>query len=628
VAKYHVQTPDGHIYEYEAPDDATPQQLDAMAREVAGYAKNYPVVNKKAPPAPEPSAGRQFVDNLKNDVAGIGQGLAALPDMAATGVGKVLSAIPNAAGHLAEDLGHGDVANWIQTNVTHPLANPFTVGGAIENAVPTPDTTSGKVNRFAGQMLGGAYSLPESAAKNVAARIVGEVPKGFTSAAETAAKVASPSIVADAKDAGVRVMTSDVRPPRTFIGKAAQAVGERIPITGTGGAREAQQAERVAAVKSLAEDYGVGGEPAVDAVAKDLAIRRGAELTRLTNQKNTVIDKFVEPVPVSQATSAIDREISNLEGLKSNAYTPVIAKLHDWREAIQGQSLRNIETLRKQIGESFKAPEMAAVRGIAEKALSKIYGPLRDDMGAFIKANGGAGDFTRWQQANNALSGMVGDLKNAALKKTLNTAETTPENVATLLFSQKPSDIRLLYAGLSPGGRAKAQAAILQRAVEKAGGLENISPDRFATQIGSLGKSIGVFFRNNDLARIEGLSRVLRTTQRAAQASLSPPTGVQAVPYAMGAGFTELFGIPGGLTAAGATGLIARAYESPPVRNLLLKLGQSKPGSRQEGVLLQRTTAAIAAAVQNRGSQSFLNDNVPQIGALAASPQQGPDQQQ
>jgi hypothetical protein len=57
VAKYHVQTPDGHIYEYEAPDDATPQQLDAMAREVAGYAKNYPVVNKKAPPA-KPAAPR------------------------------------------------------------------------------------------------------------------------------------------------------------------------------------------------------------------------------------------------------------------------------------------------------------------------------------------------------------------------------------------------------------------------------------------------------------------------------------------------------------------------------------------------------------------------------------------
>jgi hypothetical protein len=46
--------------------------------------------------------------------------------------------------------------------------------------------------------------------------------------------------------------------------------------------------------------------------------------------------------------------------------------------------------------------------------------------------------------------------------------------------------------------------------------------------------------------------------------------------------------LAGGITAAAATGLLARAYESAPVRNILLKLGQSKAGSRQERVLLER----------------------------------------
>jgi hypothetical protein len=177
---------------------------------------------------------------------------------------------------------------------------------------------------------------------------------------------------------------------------------------------------------------------------------------------------------------------------------------------------------------------------------------------------------------------MVGDLKNSALKKALNTADMTPENVSSLLFSQKPSDVRMLYAGLSPGGRAKAQAAIIQRAVEMSGGMENLSPDRFATKISSLGKSTGVFFQGDDLARIEGLTRVLKATQRASQAAVSPPTGVQAAPYAMGAGFTALLGLPKGIGGCGSYGLLARAYESAPVRNLLLKLGQSKAGSRQE----------------------------------------------
>jgi hypothetical protein len=213
--------------------------------------------------------------------------------------------------------------------------------------------------------------------------------------------------------------------------------------------------------------------------------------------------------------------------------------------------------------------------------------------------------------------GLAGTLKNTALKRVLSTAETTPENVARLLFSAKPSDVRLLYDGLSPAGKTKAQSAIIQRAVEKAGGLDNVSPDRFATQIKNLGSQIGVFFSGRDLARVGGLGRVLSATQRASQAALAPPTGVQAVPYAMGAGFTTLFGLPGGISAAAGTGLLARAYESPPVRDLLLKLGRAKPGGSQEKMLLKRAAAAFNSALQKHVPEA-LNDNT--LSSAAASP--------
>jgi hypothetical protein len=632
MGKFQVQAPDGHVYEFEAPEGATPQQLDAMSREAAGYAKNYPVTTGSKPSAPEPSIGKQLVDATVNDVAGIVQGAAALPDLAAKGVGKVVSTIPTALGYGLDKLGYGDAGNYMH-GVAHNLANPFQIGETVEKIAPTPENTAGKVGRFASQMVGGAVGFPGSAAENLTAKIAGEVPKGFVPASETVAKVAAPSIVKDAEQAGVRVMTSDVKPPRTFIGKTAQAVGERIPITGTGGPRAAQQTERINAVKSAAQEFGAANgdelaSPAVDAVAKDLATKRGALLTRLTAQKNAVIDKLHGSVPTEGASQAIDQEISKLEATGLNSYTPVIAKLNDFKQALQNKNLSAIEMIRKQVGEDFKAPDMASVRGVAEKALSNIYGPLREDMGAYIRANGDPADFNKWKQANDQLANMVGDLKNTAMKRALRNADTTPEDVASLLFSQKPSDVRLLYDGLSSAGRGKAQAAILQKAIEKAGGLENISPDRFANQVNGLGKSVGVFFRGDDMRRIEGLTRVLDATKRAAQASVAPPTGVQAVPYAMGAGFTEMFGIPGGLTAAGATGLIARAYESAPVRNLLLKIGQSKPGSAQEGVLLRRAAKMIPAAIQSKIGSGIINDNVPRTGLAVASPDQGPDQQQ
>jgi hypothetical protein len=266
---------------------------------------------------------------------------------------------------------------------------------------------------------------------------------------------------------------------------------------------------------------------------------------------------------------------------------------------------------------------MAAVRKVAQQSLSNIYGPLREDMGAFIKASGEPGDFNKWKRANDTLAGMVGELKNTALKRALRNADSTPEDVSSLLFSAKPSDVRLLYSGLSPAGRAKAQAAILQKAVEKAGGMENVSPERFATQLNSLGKSVGVFFNGKDLARVEGLTRVLKATQRASDAKLAPPTGVHAVPLMLGAGFDHFFGLAGGIAAAGGTGLLARAYESVPVRNLLLKLGQSKPGSAEEGALLKRAGAALAAAAQSRSpAPGILNDNISTISSAAASADQ------
>lgn len=624
MGRYQIKAPDGQAYEIEAPDNASTQELEAAAREVAGYGKDYPVT---PPPKPEPSLGKQFVDNTVNDVAGIAQGAAALPDMAATAVGKVMSAVPTAIGlgqDALQDFGIGKGGSYMH-GLARGLANPYQIGDAVESVAPTPDTTSGKVNRFVGNLIGGSVGFPGSAAENVAAKFAGEVPKGFVSPAATVAKVA-PSIVGDAKQAGVRVLTSDAKPPTSFIGKFAQATGEKVPFTGTAGSRAAQQTERITAVKNLAQDYGAANgdelaSPAIDAVAKDLAKRRGATITNLTNAKNSVIDKLQGGVPVDNASQAIDQEISKLEATGFNGYTPVIAKLQDWKQALQGKPLSTIEMLRKQIGESFKAPDMAAVRGVAEKALSNIYGPLREDMGAFIKTNGDAGDFTKWKRANDTLAGMVGELRNTALKRSLRNAESSPEDVASLLFSQKPSDVRLLYSGLSPAGRSKAQAAILQRAVEKAGGMDAISPERFATQVSSLAKSVGVFFEGKDLARIEGLARVLKATKRASDAKLAPPTGVHAVPLILGAGFEHYFGLIGGISAAAGVGVLARAYETVAVRNLLLKLGQSKAGSRQESMLIERTSAAMVAAAKSHGSApSFLNDNISTVTSAVASP--------
>jgi len=253
--------------------------------------------------------------------------------------------------------------------------------------------------------------------------------------------------------------------------------------------------------------------------------------------------------------------------------------------------------LRAQIGESFKAPELAASRGIAEKTLSSIYGPLREDMGNFIKANGDRTDYTKWRVANLRLAESMGDLKNDALRSVLKKGEETPEVVQKMLFSSKPSEVKTLMSGLTAEGKAKAKVAIISKALEDSGGIESLSPEKFVTSVKKLSAPIGVAFDGQESQRIKGLVRALKLTEHASKASLVTPTGVQTVPIVGAAVLTDLLGGAGAAIATGATvGGLARVYESAPVRNLLMRLPSVAAGSPEEAAIFKR----LMAATQNK----------------------------
>ena len=418
------------------------------------------------------------------------------------------------------------------------------------------------------------------------------IPAAQASAAERA-------LVTEAEKVGVPLMTSDVAPPRTFAGKAAQALGERVPVVGTGPVRQAQQEARISAVRDVLNDFGAGSAAqASDAVMADLQATRGGSLSKYASQKTDVINRLSQAgtVPVPGAIAAIDQQIGKLTALKTKELRPVIERLEDWKQSIQGQNLTNIEDLRKQLGEAFKAPELASVRSTGEKALSSIYGALRDDMGSFIRDNGQPQDIAKWADANKKLASMAGELKNGALKSALEKGTETPEAIRGILFSSKPSDVRLLYRNLSDAGRENAKAALLAHAAEKATTNDVLSVERFVSQVDKLGPQFGVFFKGDDKRRIEGLTRVLGATRRAAEAGVMTNTGQQVVPAATALAAGQVSGSAlGGAAALGGAGLMARLYESPMVRNLLLRIPSTKVGSPEEAAILKRISGAMTA---------------------------------
>jgi hypothetical protein len=401
--------------------------------------------------------------------------------------------------------------------------------------------------------------------------------------------------VARAQAAGIRPMTSDVFKPETFAGRSVQRIGELVPIAGTGPARAAQQTARIQAVRDLARTYGADAS-ASDDVMKAFLQKRADDLQKYATLKNDVITTVPGRVDVSRTSAEIDAQIAKLTSLKTAEVQPVIAKLTDWRRAIQDQDLVNIDLLRKQIGEAFDAPELAAVRSTGKRALSAIYGPLKSDIGDHIKANGQPRDFTKWGLANARLSSMMDDLDRTSLKSALEKGDVTPEAIRSMLFSQKPSDVRALYKALPPAGRARAQGAVLYEALAKASDGEALSPQKFRSQILKMSNQIGVFFTGNDMKAVDGLRRVLDMTSRAGETAAFGPTGVQTLPVIGGMAITDISGGFGsGVASATALGLMARAYESGATRNMMMKLATTSPGSPEELALVKRIMEAARA---------------------------------
>ncbi len=421
--------------------------------------------------------------------------------------------------------------------------------------------------------------------------------------------VGAQSIIDAGKREGVRVMTSDVIPQQTFIGKGIAATGERIPLIGTGGARAAQNVQRQEAVKRLAEEFTDGSTQGAlaDDIAKDFAKTRGDLVEKLATRKKSVIEAAPGVAEATNTLKAIDEKIAELTARNTRTSRELVEELKALRPDFVGKTTSQLEAMRRdELSSIFKADRLAHIRDLGETTMRALYDPLRKDMGEHIKRTLGTEQFIKWKGANDRLAAMAGELDVASFRKALNNSQTTPEDAAKLIFSKKPSEVQRLYNSLSDAGRVKAQAAIVAKAVEGATVDDFVSPEKFKRAMDAMSDSTRIFFSEPDKARIDGLTRLIGATRRASEAAVMTNSGQQLVPAAIGAAFTQApFSVAG---LAGA----ARIYESAPMRDLLLKLGRSKPGTKAETDTLNKIAPILARMIP------AANDDVG--AALGASP--------
>lgn len=473
----------------------------------------------------------------------------------------------------------------------------FQFRNALDNVLPTPQ----------------GFEMSETGTELVAGMAI---PFKMARAPVTAPQRANSNaleVVAEGARRNVPVKTTDVLPPKSAMGRyIKQTLPEKIPIAGTSGGRQVQQEARQQAVVDLVEEFGGDAGRALfddsdtiaQQVSKTLTQQRSQRLTNLKQAKDSVIDGVEGTAPVPRALKALDDEIAAMVERDTPASREVAEILKAQRaELSKPRTLRGIEDFRAdEISKAFDNPDtLAAVKTVGEKSLRKIYDPLRQDMADFIETQAGGSATAKWSRANKELSAMMGEMESTAFKNVLKQSDTTPETISRILFSgsENTSDMARLVSNLDDAGKRKVQGALMTRAFEKAGGADGVSVERFLNNLKQLSGKIGVAFQGEDRAALEGVRKLLEATRRGAEAGANVRTGEQNLPAIMGIGATQAFGFAGGVSTLGIGGLLARVYESPAVRNYLIGLSKTQPGSAAEGKILTRIMRASAPIVNN-----------------------------
>lgn len=521
-----------------------------------------------------------------------GRGLVNIPFDVLQGGASLINAI-------SQGLGGPRVLDDVYRPVNRPTDQYAQTGEAIGSyLVPgagiAGNMAIGSLAEAGNQQGDFAQNVAQNAAVNLgtqgllsgAAKLVG---RGITAIKGEVAPEAQQAI-RFAEQADAPLLTSDVVPPGTFTGRSAQALGEKVPVTGTGGLRRGQQEVRNELVQRYAQQFDA---PAPDEIVQSLQRQTSRVKQAAGDRLSQVNDAMssVGSITPTQAISAIDTEIERLSRLGGAADSQTISKLQTYRDELnKGTDFGLLRDLRTQFRQDVKG-DRAVWPNQSQAAVNRVYSALTNDVNKAVTDSLGPQVASRYRQANAVYANEAQLVNNTRLKNVLQKGELTPEVVNNLLFSSKPSEVRQLYNSLDGRGRSAARASVIGKAYEKSGG----SPDRFLNEVNRLSSQTGILFKGDERQYLKGLTTYLDQTRRAARAGTVTPTGQELFQVAVPAGVaTDIVGTGGAGTAAGLSyGAVARFYESKAVRNAMLRLANTKAGTPAYERALNQ--AAIAA---------------------------------
>jgi hypothetical protein len=541
-------------------------------------------------------------------------------DPTSTEAGRVAESVGSSIASTAAGIGLGNVLKGAASATAKKIGAVLADKPLQQLASATAGGATAELARY------GAEELGAGTKGQIAASLVGGITGGLTGArlaglrptARTAPAVAgmtaveTAQAVTEAEAAGRLVRTSDVIQPGGPISKRAQDLREAV------GGRQAlvrQAEERTQAVQDLLGQFSANvGSDSIREVTANLNKTRAAEISANKGIVTGILqdlDSTNVTVPTANSIKAIDDEIKYLKGVNEDALAPVTTRLEAFKKSLQNKTASQVDSNLKLVGDLLEDPGLASLKGLSGKSMNRVYGAIKQDIGDFIEASGR--DRNAWATANANLHEMAKELQDSALRAALNKGEVNPEAAGKLLFSKAKSEVQLLYKNLDDAGKANARAAILENVASNSIDAQSnqIVPRRFLTNLQKAEQQTGVFFSGADKNAIDGLARYLKLTSRAGEFNVDPATGQRLLIPTIAGGLGAAVGLPGAVATAAATYGLGRAYETPAVRKLLLKLPKVASGSPEEFALSKRITQAIQSTVQEQAVSEIERKKMP-----------------
>jgi hypothetical protein len=416
------------------------------------------------------------------------------------------------------------------------------------------------------------------------------------------------SILSAAKQNDVPVLTTDLFPPESFVGRTAQSLSEKLGPLGSGTARTSQQRARIEAVSSFADEIDID-TPFADSLVKSLNKKTAKTLERAGIVRDEAITKLDDfgAFPNEKAVAEIDKLLEKQSALGATANKQLTDELTNFKTELSAPSDFSLtKDLRTQLIKKVKA--FSRAEDIAPAAdLQKVKSALDKDMIAFARTKDKPAT-RKWLAANRKFAEELGIAKETEIKRILQSGEATPEKVMPILKGGKPSELNRLHNALGEKGRAAARGSLIQQALKDSKFFEvdaNPNPDALATALNrpSFQQASKVFFKGKDKAELDGFIRLMNATRRAQSGqavvktgeALLLPGGAAGVGAGIGSGVVSA---PVAASLLGTGSAIAKAYESKAFRNLLIKLNSTRVGSNLETKTLEAVVPFVLSELQ------------------------------